>query len=61
MSIMTRKLFLIALLVGAVAAGYSSPVWAGPLIDGISAVATYVIDTHVLMLMDADSVRFGCF
>jgi len=61
MPIMTGKLLLIALLAVAVAAGYSSPVWAGPLVDGISAVATYVIDTHLLMLMDADSIRVGCF
>ncbi len=56
-----RKIWIIALVVLAAGIGFSAPSWAGVVIDGIGTAARYVYETHLIMMMDAESIRIGCF
>jgi len=58
---MFSKLLLTLSLCAAVVVGFTAPTWAGPLIDGVGAVATYVYETQLLMLIDSEGMRTGCF
>jgi hypothetical protein len=55
-----KKAAVIASICLAAALGFTAPAWAGPVIAGLNDVARFVLDTHLLMMMDAEGFRVGC-
>ena len=55
-----KKAAVIAAVCLAIALGFTAPAWSGPVVAGISDVARFVLDTHFLMMMDAEGFRVGC-
>jgi len=57
---MKKQFALVAAVVAALAIGFVGPTWAVPVVDGLADVARYMLETHMVMLLDGQSMRFGC-
>ncbi|MBT4964740.1 MAG: hypothetical protein HOM79_00890 [Alphaproteobacteria bacterium] len=58
---MNKKLILTAAVVSALAIGFTGPSWAIPVAHGLADIARYVFETQMVMILDGQSMRFGCF
>jgi hypothetical protein len=58
---MNRHVILTAAVIVALAIGFTGPSWAIPVAHGIADVARYVFETQMVMILDGQSMRFGCF
>ncbi|MBT3790303.1 MAG: hypothetical protein HN725_18260 [Alphaproteobacteria bacterium] len=58
---MNRRIILTAAVISAVAIGFTGPSWAIPLAHGLVDAARYVFETHMVMILDGQSMQFGCF
>jgi len=57
---MKKQFALVAAIVAAVAIGFVGPTWAVPVVEGITEVARYMLETNMVMILDGQSMRFGC-
>ena len=48
--------FAVALILG-----FTGSSWALPVAHGLADAARYVLETHLVMILDGQSMRFGCF
>jgi hypothetical protein len=58
---MKTKIMYAAGIVVALALGFTGPTWATPVVQSLSDAARYFLETQMVMILDGQSMRFGCF